>query len=73
MEFYKNYLLKSVNFLFQQDTVVPRWTVISEALSKEIKCVEDLERAILEYNSRYASKWKFRGLHALLEQVHCCC
>lgn len=51
-----------------KDTVVPRWTVISEALSKEIKCVEDLERAILEYNSRYASKWKFRGLHALLEQ-----
>lgn len=56
-------------FPFQQDTVVPRWSVICEALSKEIKSVEDLEKAVLEYNSRYASRWKFRGLHILLEQV----
>lgn len=51
-----------------KDTVVPRWSVICEALSREIKSVEDLEKAVLEYNSRYASRWKFRGLHILLEQ-----
>lgn len=51
-----------------KDTVVPRWSVITEALSRKIKSVEDLERAVLEYNSRYISKWKFRGLHHLLEQ-----
>lgn len=56
-------------FPFEQDTVVPRWSVICEALNREIKSVEDLEKAVLEYNSRYASRWKFRGLHILLEQV----
>ncbi|KAK8385582.1 hypothetical protein O3P69_016390 [Scylla paramamosain] len=51
-----------------KDMVVPRWSVITEALSRKINSVEDLERAVLEYNSRYISKWKFRGLHHLLEQ-----
>ncbi|MPC63154.1 Poly(ADP-ribose) glycohydrolase [Portunus trituberculatus] len=55
-------------FVLVQDTVVPRWSVITEALSRKIKSVEDLERAVLEYNNRYISKWKFRGLHLLLEQ-----
>ncbi|XP_037803475.1 poly(ADP-ribose) glycohydrolase-like isoform X2 [Penaeus monodon] len=50
------------------DTVVPRWSIICKALSRKMESVEDLQRAILEYNSRYAARWKFRGLQMLLEE-----
>ncbi|XP_042874419.1 poly(ADP-ribose) glycohydrolase-like isoform X2 [Penaeus japonicus] len=50
------------------DTVVPRWSIICKALSRKMESVDDLQRAILEYNSRYAARWKFRGLQMLLEE-----
>ncbi|XP_042228893.1 poly(ADP-ribose) glycohydrolase-like isoform X2 [Homarus americanus] len=50
------------------DSLVPRWSVICQALRRGITSVEELQSAILEYNSRYATKWKFKGLHHLIEQ-----
>lgn len=51
------------------DMIVSRWSVICEALSRDMNSVEDFQKAVLEYNARYASKWKFRGLQYLLETV----
>ena len=44
--------------------------MIYKALQREMKHVNDLQRAILEYNSRYAEKWNFKGLRELLEEVN---
>nr|XP_045625311.1 poly(ADP-ribose) glycohydrolase-like isoform X1 [Procambarus clarkii] len=50
------------------NSLVPRWSIICQSLRRGIGNVEELERAVLEYNSRYAAKWKFKGLHLLIEQ-----
>lgn len=48
-------------------TLVSRWDVIKESLSKPITNSYDLEEAILTYNSR---KWSFFGLHSYFSD-HC--
>lgn len=50
------------------ESLVVRWSVISKVLRREMKCVNDLQRTILEYNTRYAEKWNFKGLHELLDE-----
>lgn len=50
------------------DSLVPRWSIICQSLRRGITNVEEFQRAVLEYNSRYATRWKFRGLQYLLEQ-----
>lgn len=50
------------------DSLVPRWSVICKSLQRDIRCVNDLQKAILEYNTRYAEKWNFKGLQYLLKQ-----
>ncbi|XP_018010654.1 poly(ADP-ribose) glycohydrolase [Hyalella azteca] len=52
--------------------VVPRWNVITEALSKPITSISELQEAILSYNTRYRGKWKFHGLYALVNQFDEC-
>lgn len=48
-------------------TLVSRWDVIKESLSKPITNSYDLEEVILTYNSR---KWSFYGLHSYFSD-HC--
>ena len=40
-----------------------KWDLVVKALSKPMLNSFDLEEAILSYNSRFSSKWQFRGLH----------
>lgn len=45
-------------------TIVPRWQLIRDALTtKPIANSYQLADAILVYNSRYASRWRFNNLH----------
>ena len=41
-----------------------RWELIERALSRPLLCVDDLEEAILSYNSRFQKSWSFRLLKA---------
>ncbi|XP_068225013.1 poly(ADP-ribose) glycohydrolase [Palaemon carinicauda] len=50
------------------EALAVRWSVICKALKREMKCVNDLQRTILEYNTRYAEKWNFKGLHELIDE-----
>ncbi|KAA0203198.1 hypothetical protein HAZT_HAZT007474 [Hyalella azteca] len=58
--------------MLQKSDVVPRWNVITEALSKPITSISELQEAILSYNTRYRGKWKFHGLYALVNQFDEC-
>ncbi|KAF8787778.1 Poly(ADP-ribose) glycohydrolase like protein [Argiope bruennichi] len=44
-----------------------RWDLICTSLRRNILCSEDLEKAILQYNSQYRGKWNFNGLHTFFE------
>lgn len=48
--------------------IVKRWSMVSNALQDEISDVKQLQSAILKYNSRYSSRWHFRGLFTLFEE-----
>ena len=51
--------------------IVPRWQLIRDALtSKPIANSHELADAILVYNSRYASRWRFNNLHDYFS-THC--
>lgn len=50
------------------DSLVPRWSIICQSLRRGIGNVEELQRSVLDYNSRYATKWRFKGLQHLIEQ-----
>jgi len=47
--------------------VEPRWDMIQTALLKPISNAQELQEAILSYNSRYADQWNFKALHKLLK------
>ena len=49
--------------------LLSRWALIKTSLSKPINNSYDLEEAILEYNSRQASKWSFGTLHAYFSEI----
>ena len=52
------------------DGVKPRWKLVQSALSRPLLCVEDLEEAILSYNSRFKKAWSFRLLkHFFVEEA----
>ena len=51
-------------------TLVPRWDIIKESLKKPIANSYDLEEAILTYNTHYAKRWNFYGLHSYFND-HC--
>ena len=47
-----------------------RWKLVTSALSRQLMCVEDLEEAILSYNSRFKKAWSFRLLkHFFVEEA----
>lgn len=48
--------------------IVKRWSMVSSALQDEISDVKQLQSAILKYNSRYSSRWHFKGLFTLFEE-----
>ena len=50
-------------------TLMCRWALIRASLSKPISNSYDLEEAIMEYNTRQASKWSFGALHAYFSEV----
>lgn len=45
-----------------------RWEMIQNALLKPIYTSNDLEKAILSYNSKYENVWKFTALHTLFQE-----
>lgn len=49
--------------------LLSRWALIKTSLSKPISNSYDLEEAIMEYNSRQASKWSFGALHAYFSEI----
>ena len=51
-------------------TLVSRWDIINESLRKPIANSYDLEEAILTYNTHYARRWNFYGLHSYFND-HC--
>ena len=59
----------SLNFFQNQKKLVERWSIITKALQKDLKDLDSLSSAILSYNGRYSSKWKYDGLKCLLEEV----
>ncbi|XP_046667281.1 poly(ADP-ribose) glycohydrolase-like isoform X4 [Homalodisca vitripennis] len=50
-----------------------RWELVQQALSSPISSSQQLEAAILHYNSKYSDRWDFRALHSFfstaLEEV----
>ncbi|XP_019553404.3 poly(ADP-ribose) glycohydrolase-like [Aedes albopictus] len=49
-------------------TLESRWELVQNALLQPIGNSRELERAILSYNTKYASSWKFKSLHKLFEE-----
>lgn len=45
-----------------------RWELVQNALLQPIATSRELEKAILSYNTKYASSWKFKALHKLFEE-----
>lgn len=48
--------------------VKKKWILITEALSRPIRNSYELEEAILSYNSRFATRWKFKLLHSFFNE-----
>lgn len=46
-----------------------RWELIEVALWKPIHNSHELASAILSYNTKFKSVWKFRALHKLFNEV----
>ncbi|KAH8409185.1 hypothetical protein KR009_010148, partial [Drosophila setifemur] len=44
-----------------------RWEMIERALLQPIESSQELQAAILSYNTTYRGQWEFRALHQLLE------
>ena len=49
--------------------LLSRWALIRKSLLKPIANSYDLEEAIMEYNSRQASKWSFGAVHAYFSTI----
>lgn len=47
----------------------PRWELILQSLRAPIQNSYEFERAVMQYNSRYSTRWKFDGLHAYFKQL----
>ncbi len=47
--------------------VVPRWPIVTVALTRELNSAQDIELAILEYN--LVDRWDFRGLYDFFTEV----
>ncbi|KAG8190782.1 hypothetical protein JTE90_005818 [Oedothorax gibbosus] len=44
-----------------------RWELICRSLSRPINSAQDLENAIMQYNTQYRAKWNFNNLHTFLD------
>ncbi|XP_043214606.1 poly(ADP-ribose) glycohydrolase-like isoform X2 [Amphibalanus amphitrite] len=49
--------------------LVQRWSMVQEALQRNINSSAALEDAIKSYNSRYKDKWDFSGLRYFIDEV----
>ncbi|CAG0892968.1 unnamed protein product [Cyprideis torosa] len=49
------------------DRTGSRWEMIQKALREPIRCIQDLEAAILSYNTRFSDQWDFAHLRYFLE------
>lgn len=52
-----------------EKVIESRWDLIEKSLLQDITSSYDLQEAILQYNSQYASRWDFRGLHSFFKDV----
>ncbi|RVE49636.1 hypothetical protein evm_005693 [Chilo suppressalis] len=48
--------------------LIKRWEIIEQALSKPIRNSQELADAILSYNTKFKSLWKFKALHKLFNE-----
>ena len=53
----------------RESKLLSRWALIKTSLSKSINNSYDLVEAIMEYNTRQASKWSFGALHAYFTEI----
>lgn len=51
-----------------ETVIATRWEMIQNALLNPIYTSNDLEKAILSYNSKYEHIWKFTALHTLFQE-----
>ncbi|XP_055923525.1 poly(ADP-ribose) glycohydrolase [Eupeodes corollae] len=49
-------------------TIERRWKMVEQALLRPIKTSQELEDAVLSYNSKYSDLWNFQSLHQLFEE-----
>ncbi|XP_032581039.1 poly(ADP-ribose) glycohydrolase [Drosophila sechellia] len=49
-------------------TIDSRWEMIERALLQPIETSEELQAAIISYNTSYRDQWHFRALHQLLDE-----
>ncbi|XP_016971814.1 poly(ADP-ribose) glycohydrolase [Drosophila rhopaloa] len=49
-------------------TIDSRWGMIERALLQPIETSEELQNAILSYNTTYRDQWHFRALHQLFDE-----
>ena len=49
--------------------LVQRWSMVQDALLRDIRTSDDLENAIKSYNSRYKDRWDFAGLRYFIDEV----
>ncbi|XP_027845284.2 poly(ADP-ribose) glycohydrolase [Aphis gossypii] len=45
-----------------------RWDIITNSLLKPISSSEELEKAIISYNSKYKNQWRFYLLHSFFDE-----
>lgn len=60
-------------YLFQRNGethLKKRWEIIETALSKPIRNSKELTDAILSYNTKFKTIWKFRALQKLFDDVN---
>lgn len=52
-----------------EKVIESRWNLIEKSLLQDMTSSYDIQEAILQYNSQYANRWNFHGLHAFFKDV----
>jgi hypothetical protein len=54
---------------FETQKLLPKWPVIVKALTADIKSIEDLRLAMMQYNQSYYDSWDFVALEVFVEKI----
>jgi len=53
----------------ESQKLLPKWPVVVKALGADIKSVDDLRVAVMQYNQTYYDSWDFDALAVYLEKM----